>query len=472
MDNGEYQSGEELYDDEEEEEEEEESAPTTAVPVTPDEIPTSPRVVPLPVSLPASPQSISTSPSIPTSPKHTARDMPIDSLDQIFELPKTLPLSPKNIPASPRATTWDIPVDSLDRLLGSPKPLPTSPKTTPVSVKIIPAREVPVESLDKVLEEMETGTSESYLSPRLAPLPSTNEAEEESKRGDKVEEAEKEKGGEVAAEEEQADDEEEYDSDEEGSVIYRSEKIAGSVTLESSPSTSSVYDHPIHRSRELGVVSGPEDEYEEEGTEEDEMEAAEEEHNEKKYEKAEDIAEKQEQQVEKRKVEFCTVATQTDYLSPPPTPPPVKDHDEKVERVTLPLSEKEVKEVLAATAATPDETAKAAPTPVELTPAPAQVPAPAPAVTTPQPTTIATQTVIRETHYFTYVHTTDRFYWLNALTFLLLLIIFVFGRYFDMQKEHLYECGYPPEYKCLCLPVGWLGREEPVCKCIFWPRTC
>ncbi|RPB27965.1 hypothetical protein L211DRAFT_475841 [Terfezia boudieri ATCC MYA-4762] len=61
LDNGEYQSGEELYDDddddEEEEEEEEESAPTTAVPVTPDEIPTSPQVIPLPVSLPASPKS-------------------------------------------------------------------------------------------------------------------------------------------------------------------------------------------------------------------------------------------------------------------------------------------------------------------------------------------------------------------------------------------------------------------------------
>ncbi|KAF8416112.1 hypothetical protein EV426DRAFT_448661 [Tirmania nivea] len=165
---------------EDEEEYEEVSAPTTIVPATPDEIPTSPRVVPLPVSLPASLRSIPTSPrSIPTSPKHMARDMPIDSLDQILGSPKTLPLSPKNIPTS-QGSTWGIQVGSLNRLLGSPPTLPTSPKTTPIPLNIIPAREVPVESLDKVLEEMETGSLESYLSPRLVPPPSADEPKEES----------------------------------------------------------------------------------------------------------------------------------------------------------------------------------------------------------------------------------------------------------------------------------------------------
>jgi len=558
LDDEEEQSGAELY----EEEAEEESAPTTVVPITPDEIPTSPRVVPLPVPLPTSPRSIPTSPrSIPTSPKHTARDMSINSLDQILGSPKTLPLSPKNIPASPKATTRDIPVDSLDRLLGSPK-------TIPVSLKIIPAREVPVESLDKVLEEMETGTLESYLSPRLVPLPSTDEVEEDNEK--EVEEAEEEEEEEGEEEQEEEQEEEEYDSDEEGSVIYRSEKVAGSVTLESSPSTSSVYEHPIHRSRELEVVSGPEDEYEEEGTEEDEMEDIEEEEEggeeQRKFEKVEAIVEKQQPLVEKRKVELCTTATQTDYLSPPPTPPPVKDQErtkettmesaqllimaqqsdqqihagtenglseemkaellkflgenlnklneekkkerlarkaskwnmgvstessstgessgssdadavvEKVDSVAVmstPEKEvEEVKEVPAVAPPIPEETTNTAPAPVESTPTPAEVLL-APAVTTPGPATVATtQTVIRETHYITYVHTTDHFHWLKVLAFLLLIITAVTHKYFDMQEEHLYECGYPPEYKCLCLPEGWLGLEEPVCKCVFWPRTC
>ena len=571
------------------------SVPTTIVPVTPDEIPTSPRVAPLPASLPASPMSI------PTSPKYTVKDIPIDSLDQILGSPKALPLSPRNIPTSPKIASRNIPVDSLDRLLGSPKMLPTSPKITPISPKIIPAREVPVESLDKVLEEMETRTLESYLSPRLVPLPSTSEAEEEEKREEKEEEKEEVEAGEEQEEEEEEEEEGVvYDSDEEGSVIYRSEKVAGSVTFESSPSTSSVYEHPTHRSRGLVVLSEPEDEDEGEGTEEDEIEDIEEDEEDEEYERkperVEVATEIQGPQVERRKVELCTIATQTDLLSPPPTPPPVKlqeltseptmeiaqlmmahasnqqihagtedglskemkdffrflnvnlnkinKEEKKRERLARKASWRNISvsvessstgessgssdegepvvdvekvesavahaEAPAATSPTPEETAMAVPASVELSPVPVEVPvpvpatttpepaptptlelalaptsvtAPAPATITPEPTTITTtkeiQTVIRETHYITYVHTTDHFSWLKVLAFLIIVVTFlilaiavVTQKYFDMQEQHLYECGYPPENKCLCVPKGWLGLEEPLCKCVFWPRTC
>ena len=375
---------------------------------------------------------------------------------------------------------------------------------------------------------------------------------------------EEEEGRGVKEEEEEEEEEEEqeagYDSDEEGSVIYRSEKVAGSVTLESSPSTSSVYEHPVHRSRGLGAVSESEDEGE--GTEEDEVEDIEEEVQQdggkRKLEEVEIITEKQELQVEKQKAGFCTVATQTDILSPLPAPAHVQGQglttdvamqsaeqlvtshssiqliraaenwslerlkaevlkivhenteekrrarlarkasrknlsvgvesrstgesssssdDEGVggdELLIVPIPEQDVEEVPAVTAPTPAEIA--ALTPMELPSAPAEALALAspPATATPEPTTLTTtkgvQTAICGTHYTIYVNTTNHFHWLKILAFLLFVIV-VTRKYFDMQQEHLYECAYPPTFKCLCLPE-WLDLEEPICKCIFWPKTC
>ncbi|KAF8416111.1 hypothetical protein EV426DRAFT_628006 [Tirmania nivea] len=158
-----------------------------------------------------------------------------------------------------------------------------------------------------------------------------------------------------------------------------------------------------------------------------------------------------------------------------------RDEDEVVEKVepmaSIPKKDAEgVKEMPVGTP-TPEEAAKAAFSLVELTPTPTELPAPAPAsAATSEPITLTNtkefQTIIRETHYITYVHTADRFYWLKLLAFLLLIITVVTQKYFDMQQEHLYECGYPPEYKCLCFLEGWLGLEEQFCKCVFWPRTC
>ncbi|KAF8460046.1 hypothetical protein BDZ91DRAFT_431988 [Kalaharituber pfeilii] len=142
----------------------------------------------------------------------------------------------------------------------SPSKLPTSPKKS--------GREMRVESLDQLLEKMEDSRLESYLSPRLVPLPKESEQD--------------------VVEMQERDEEDEMSE----SVGLVGTKVAGSVLLDS-PITSQILE-----STEA-----------DEETEEDEVVKDENKHDEDMKSDA------------KRHVVLTSSATQTDLPSPPPTPP-------------------------------------------------------------------------------------------------------------------------------------------------------
>ena len=85
-----------------------------------------------------------------------------------------------------------------------------------------------------------------------------------------------------------------------------------------------------------------------------------------------------------------------------------------------------------------------------------------------------TQTVIMQTHYVTaYVPTQSKpgrsYYWVWVVVLSAVFLGFLLRYYYQRQKEHLYECGFPEEYVTICLPQSLV---EDKCLSFFWPRRC
>lgn len=386
-------------------------------------------------------------------------------------------------------------------------------------------REVPVESLDNVIKEVEIGSLDNHLSPRLIPLPSGSEQEL------------------VVSDEVQYDE----DDDLEGSVIFEPTKVAGSILLDS-PTNSSVYEHPISRRKsqsvDVDVVSEPEDivsEPEDVVSEhEDVVSASESEDTETEEDDEGDVSpadrKKKGVGINMHQIILCSTATQTDLLLP--MLPPVLGAGSEASQATdmgsaehvnlghtsynwdFILSDGQKTEMmwswilenwdkltqeqqrkysvrlrrLSSNSATRRNSISGVGTDGEQETVGVQSSETtsttisrlgrgdsagtrsgsadaSPASTTES----STKEVVTVNHQISYAGAGNWAFWLKMLVLFVSALAVSLWIYVTMGQHHLFECGYAPEYQCACLPetvygVNLFGEEQ--CLCVFWPRIC